>query len=222
MVGPDVAEHEGPDADENVDEYFDRRRGAQNPARLVVDAFGRVLREDQRLGNAAGGDGGAVGLNGKAHPGAGDQRLMRQECLRDERQDQDFDHGEDDDQGRHQHRHDRPCADGTADSDRRGDTADRDAGGQRRRPFTIEAEPLAGHEINHRPVDQVRFDDGGDAAQDQRTRQTELARRSHREYAAENDDRDFDVKLRPNCFFERFSEAGKKLAMISPAISAKM
>ena len=166
VIGPDVAEHEGPDADEDVDEHLDGRRGAENPARLIVDALGRILGEDQRFGNAARRHGGAVGLHRKPHPGAGDQRFVREIGLRDERQDQHLEDREDQDQRGHQHRHDRAGADGAAGGDRGRHAADRNAGRERRRPFATEAEPFAGDEINHRPVDQIGLDDGGDAAQD--------------------------------------------------------
>src|SRR6516164_2362013 len=43
--------------------------------------------------------------------------------------------------------------------DRRRHAADRDARRQRRRPFAVEAEPLAGDEIHHRPVDEISLDD---------------------------------------------------------------
>src|SRR2546430_16930772 len=56
MVGPDIAEHEGPDADENVDEHFHRGGGAEDPARLVVHALARRLRQNQGFGNAAAGN----------------------------------------------------------------------------------------------------------------------------------------------------------------------
>ena len=46
--------------------------------------------------------------------------------------------------------------------------------GERRRPFAIKAEPFARDVINHRPVDQISLDDGGDAAQHQRTGEAEL------------------------------------------------
>jgi hypothetical protein len=139
-----------------------------------------------------------------------------EERLRDERQDEHFDHREDHDQRRHQHRHHRPRADGAADRDRRRHAADRDAGGKRRRPFAAEAEPLAGDEIHHRPVDQIGFDDRGDAAQDERARETEPSRRRHREDAAENDDGDLDVEFRPHRVLDRLGEARKEIGDDQP------
>src|SRR6516225_9467128 len=68
MVGPDVAENEGPDADENVDEHFHRSGGAEDPSRLIRHALRRRLRQDQRFGDAAAGDRRAVGLDGKSDP----------------------------------------------------------------------------------------------------------------------------------------------------------
>jgi hypothetical protein len=99
VIGPDVAEHEGPDADEDVDEHLDRRGRAENPASLIFDALGCVLRENQGLGDGAAGDRRAVGLDGEAHPGAGHERLMRQESLRQERQQQHFNDCKDDNEG---------------------------------------------------------------------------------------------------------------------------
>src|SRR6478672_2468380 len=47
VVGPDVAQHEGPDPDEDVDEYLDRRGGAEDPAGLILHTLGGVLRENK-------------------------------------------------------------------------------------------------------------------------------------------------------------------------------
>jgi hypothetical protein len=46
VIGPDIGENEGPDADEHVDEDFHRRRGRRYPARLVIYAFRRRLGDD--------------------------------------------------------------------------------------------------------------------------------------------------------------------------------
>jgi len=51
-----------------------------------VDAFGRRLGKNQRFSDPAAGHRRAVGLDGKADPGAGDQGLLPQEGLRQERQ----------------------------------------------------------------------------------------------------------------------------------------
>src|SRR5664280_1680895 len=211
VVGPDVAEDEGPDADEDVDEHLHGGGGRENPAGLIFDAFGRILRQDQRLGDTAAGNRRAVGLHRKADPGAGHQRLVPQEGLRQERQDQHFDDREDDDQRRHQHRNRRLGADGAAGGDRGRHAADRNARRQRRRPFAVEAEPFAGDEVDHRPIDQIGLDDGGDAAQQQRAREIELARRRHRDEAAENDDGDLDVEFGADRGLDRFGETRQEI-----------
>src|SRR6266853_2083805 len=41
VLSPDIAKHEGPDTDENVDENFYRGGDAKDPAGLIADAFGR-------------------------------------------------------------------------------------------------------------------------------------------------------------------------------------
>src|SRR5450631_3115046 len=216
VVGPDVAEDEGPDADEDVDEHLHGGGGGQNPARLILDAFGRVLRQDQRLGYAAAGNRRAVGLHRQADPGARHQRLVPQEGLRQERQDQHFDHREDDDQRRHQHRDRRLGADRAAGGDRSRHAADRNARRQRRRPFAIEAEPFAGDEVDHRPIDQIGLNDGGDAAQQQRAGEIELARGRHRDEAAENDNGDLDVEFGADRGLDRFRETRQEIGDNQP------
>src|SRR4029078_12741727 len=78
VIGPDVTENKGPYPDKDVDEHLDRRSGTEDPARLIFDSFGSVLREDQRLCDRATGDGRAVGFDGKTHPGASHERLRPQ------------------------------------------------------------------------------------------------------------------------------------------------
>ena len=127
------------------------------------------------------------------------------------RQDQHFDHGENDDQRGDEHRHLRAGADRAAGRDRRRDAADRYARGQRRRPFAAEAEPLAGDEINHRPIDQIGLDDRREPAQQNRGREIELARRRDRNERAEDDDGDLDVELGTDRGLEPFGEAREKI-----------
>src|SRR5262249_31505547 len=102
-----------------------------------------------------------------------------------------------------------PCADGAAGGDRGGNAANRNARRQRRRPFAVEAEPLARDEIHDRPIDEIGLDDRGDAAQQQRGREVELAGSGDGEEAAKDHNRDLDVELRPDRFFDRLGEAGK-------------
>ena len=165
VIGPDIGEDEGPDANENIDENFHRRGRGENPAGLIMDALGAGLGDDQRIRNAARRQRRAVGFHRKAEPGGGNQRLAGQKILRDERQDQNFDHRENHHQRRHQHRHLRPGADGAAGRNRRRDAADRNARGQRRGPFARKAEIFARDEIDHRPIDQIGLDNGRQAAQ---------------------------------------------------------
>src|SRR6201999_4056987 len=108
VVGPDVAEDERPHADEDIDEDLYRGGGGENPARLIADAFRRRLRHDERFGDAAARDRSTIGLDRQPDPCAGHQRLLPQEGLRQERQDQDFNHREYHDQRRYQHWHRRP------------------------------------------------------------------------------------------------------------------
>src|SRR5439155_27037187 len=82
VVGPDVSEDEGPDADEDVDEDLHRRRGAEYPAFRVVDAFGGVRSEDQGFGDRAARHRRAVGLHRQPHPRARDHGFMRKERVR--------------------------------------------------------------------------------------------------------------------------------------------
>jgi hypothetical protein len=88
--------------------------------------------------------------------------------------------------------------------------------GERSRPFAIEAEPFAGDEIHHRPIDQVGLDDGGDAAQEERASEAELPGRGHGEHSAENDDRDFDVKLGPHRVLHGLGKARKEIGDDQP------
>jgi hypothetical protein len=136
---------------------------------------------------------------------------VREQGRGDERQHQHLGDREHYDQRGYQHRHQRPRADGAAGGDRRRYAADRDAGGKRRRPLARKAEPLAGDVVNDGPVDQVRLGDGGKAAQHQRTGERKLAGRRDREIAAENDDGDLDVKLRPHRLFDGGGEARQKI-----------
>src|SRR4029079_7282816 len=85
VIGPDVAQHEGPDADEDVDEHLDRGGGAEHPTGLILHALSCVLRENERLVDAAGRNSGAIGFDCKSHPGTRHHRLMCKEGLRDER-----------------------------------------------------------------------------------------------------------------------------------------
>ncbi len=207
VVCPDPAENEGPDADEDVDEHLHGRRRAEDPAGLIVHPLGGGLGENQRLGDAAAGDSRAIGLDGEPHPRARDQRLVRQKGLRQERQDEDFDNGENHDERGDEDRHRRPRADRAARRDRRRDAADRDARRKRHGVFAAEAEPLAGHEIHDCPIDEVGLDDGGSAANEQRTCEIELARRGHGEERAEDHDGDLDVKFGPDRLLEPVREA---------------
>src|ERR1700733_13574300 len=99
MVGPDIAENESPDADEDVDEQLHRRGGRENPARLILDAFRSRLCHDQRFRDAAAGDRSAAGLDREPYPGSRSQRFLPQERLGEKRQDQDLDDCEYDDKG---------------------------------------------------------------------------------------------------------------------------
>jgi hypothetical protein len=71
-----------PDADENVDEQFHGRGHTDDPAWLISDAFGGVLRENQRFRNSPGRHRGAVGLPREPDPGGGDQWFVRKIGLR--------------------------------------------------------------------------------------------------------------------------------------------
>src|SRR5262249_29499410 len=133
-----------------------------------------------------------------------------------ERQDQYFDHGEDDDERGDQHRYDRPGTDGGAGGDRRRHAADRDARRRRRSPLAADAEPLAGDEIHHRPVDEISLDDRGDAAQQQRARKIEFAGGGHGEEPAKDHDRDLDVEFRPHRLLDRLGEARKHVGDDQP------
>ena len=196
MVGPDVSEDEGPDPDEHVDEHFHRRGHRKHPSRLVVDAFRRGPGLNQRLRDPARRDRRAVCLDREPHPGRCNQRLVRHEGLRDRRQNQHLDDGEDHHQRRHEHRNLRPGADRAAGRNRRRDAADRNSRSERRRPFATEAETLARDEVNDRPVDEVGLDDRRDSAQQKRRSEIELSGRGHGDEGAEDDDGDLDVELR--------------------------
>jgi hypothetical protein len=160
---------------------------------------------------AAAGDGGTVGLDRKSHPGRGNERLMREERRREPRQDQDFNHGKDHHERRDEHGHSGTRADGAAGRNRGGDAADRNAGGERRRPFTAEAEPLAGDEINDRPIDEISLDDRRNPAQHQRACEIEPRGKGDGEEAAEDHDRNLDVELGPDRVLQPFGEARKEI-----------
>src|SRR4029077_4118454 len=98
VVGPDVTEDESPDADEDIDEDLHGSGGRENPTRLIFDALGCVLGENERLGDATARNRRTVGLHRKAYPGTRDQGLTPQERLRQERQDQNFYDREDNDE----------------------------------------------------------------------------------------------------------------------------
>src|SRR5262249_6751037 len=85
MVGPDIAEHEGPDVDERVDEYFHGGSGAEDPARLISHALGCRFRQNQRFGDAAASDRRTIGFDRQSNPGACDQWLLPEKSLCQER-----------------------------------------------------------------------------------------------------------------------------------------
>ena len=74
--------------------------------------------------------------------------------------------------------------------DRRRHAAYRDARSERGGPFPAEAEPFAGDKVDHGPLDQIGFYDRGNGAQEQRCRETELARDRYGEEGAEDHDSD--------------------------------
>src|SRR4029077_233957 len=92
---------------------------------------------------------------------------------------------------------------------------------ERSRPFAIETEPFASDEIDHCPIDQIGLDDGGDAAQQQRACESELARRRHGEDAAENDDGNLDVELRPHRFLHGLGKAREEIGDDQPGDQRK-
>src|SRR5258707_13020849 len=81
MVGPDISEDKGPDADEDVDEDLPRGGGPEYPAFRVVDALGRVGGENQRFGDRAARHGRAIGLHREPHPRAGHHGFMSEESI---------------------------------------------------------------------------------------------------------------------------------------------
>ncbi len=105
MVRPEIGQNKRPDADEEVDEDLHRGRRGENPARLITHAFGQGLGIDQGFGDAARRDRGAICLDREADPGRGDKRVRPKEMLGEERQDQNFDDGEDHHQRRDDDRH---------------------------------------------------------------------------------------------------------------------
>ena len=207
-----MGEDEGPDADEDIDEDLDRRRRAENPARRVVDARRGIFRGDQRFGDAAGGDRRAVGLHRKTKPACRDERLMRQECIGEERQNQKLDHREDDDERGDEHGDLRPGADSAAGGDRRGDAADRNARGERHGGFAREAEIFARDVIDDRPIDQIGLDDRRERAQEDGRGQIELARDGDGDDAAEDDDGCLDVEFRPDRLAEPIGKSREEIA----------
>ena len=142
VVGPDIGEDERPDADEDVDEHFHGRRNADDPAGLISDPSAAFCAwmSDCVMPPAA--SAAPSVFTARPSHAAATSGSCDNEGLRDARQDQNFDHGENDDERGHEHRHLRSRADGAAGGDRRGDAADRNAGSERRRPFAAEAEPL--------------------------------------------------------------------------------
>jgi hypothetical protein len=72
-------------------------------------------------------------------------------------------------------------------------------------------EPLAGHVIDHRPIDQIGLDDRGDAAQQDRGREVEAAGRGDGNGGAEDDDGDLDVEFRADRLLQPFREARKEI-----------
>jgi len=53
MARPDLREHEGPDADEDVDENLHRRCHPEDPSRLIMHPLCCGLRSEERLGDGA-------------------------------------------------------------------------------------------------------------------------------------------------------------------------
>ena len=174
MVGPDIAENEGPDPDEDVDEHLNGSGRRQNPARLILDAFGRRLGQNKRFvmpppATAAPSVLTASPIQAPATSGSCHRNVCARTAgseLRPPRKPQPVTRP-----GSAR----RAGADGAASRNRRSDAADRDARGERRRPFAAEAEAICARQIDDRPIDQIGLDDRGNAAQHQRGRQIELA-----------------------------------------------
>ena len=135
-----------------------------------------------------------------------------QEMLRDEGKQQQLDHGKDDDQRRNHDRHDGPRANGRAGRNRRGHAADRNARRHRRRPLATEAKIFTGNEIHQRPVDEVSLNDGTKPAEHDRLGQPHGLGAFHAECRPQQDDRNFDVQLRPDCVLHQAGQARKKIS----------
>ena len=75
-VHPDQRQHQGPDADEDVDEDLHGGGRRQHPARPRRRPRTRRPGADQGVGDRPAGHGRAVGLDRQPHPGGGDQRLV--------------------------------------------------------------------------------------------------------------------------------------------------
>ena len=186
------------------------------------DAGSGGLGADQAIGDRACGDGRAVGLDGQAHPGGGDHGLVAQKRLRGQGQQDQLDDGEDDDEARDHDGHDGTRANGRARGDGGGDAADRDAAGQRGRPFAAEFEVLAGDEVNEGPVDEVGLDNGGEASEHDGLDQPGGASGLHAKGRARMT---MAVLMNHSARLASFSQVvkpGKKLAMTRPATRATM
>ena len=93
---PHPSQHKGPDANEDVDEDFDRGADAHDPSGLVSDAgCGQSLGANERIGNRAAGHRCTIGFHRQAHPGARHHGLSVEKVLGDKGKKQEFHDGKD-------------------------------------------------------------------------------------------------------------------------------
>ena len=124
-----------------------------------------------------------------------------------EGQEQHFDAGEDNDQGGDHDRDHRPGADGTTSGDCGGHAADGNTGGQRSRPFLVELEVFACHEVHNCPVEQIGFNDGAQASEDNHASESGSVSSLHAEFATEDNDGDLHEELGTAGVMELFDKA---------------
>ncbi|MPL81389.1 hypothetical protein SDC9_27308 [bioreactor metagenome] len=212
LGSPDVGEDQGPHANEHVDEYLDGGGHHHDPAWLPLGAEASHLGKNQGFSDGAAGDSAAVRLNGKAHPATGHHGFGVQEVLRDKGQDQHFDAGEHHDQRGNHDRHHRPGADGAAGGNGRRDAADGNARSKGSGPFLIELEVLTSHVVNNGPIQQISFNNGAQASENNVTGKTGGVGGLHAKFGTKNNDGDLDEKFGAAGFAQGFSKTGRKVA----------
>ena len=131
--------------------------------------------------------------------------------LGDKGQNEHFDAGEHHDQRGNHDRNHRPGADGAAGGNGRRDAANGNTRGQRSGPFFVELEVLTSHVVNNGPVQQVSFNNGAQASENNVTGKTGSVGGLNAKFRTKNNNGDLDEKFGAAGFAQGFCKTGRKV-----------